>query len=55
MKKKAAFLDRDGVLNKTPNKGRYITKIKDIEWKEGSLDALSILKKNSNGGSLLES
>jgi len=44
--RKFIFLDRDGVLNKTPNKGRYITKIKDIEWKEGSLDALSILKKN---------
>jgi len=45
--RKFIFLDRDGVLNKKANKGQYITKIEDIEWREGSLEALSILKKNS--------
>ena len=42
--RKFIFLDRDGVLNKRPTQGRYITKVDDIKWQEGSLDALSILK-----------
>ena len=44
--RKFIFLDRDGVLNKKPDKGKYVTKIDDIKWRDGSLDALSILKKN---------
>ena len=44
--RKFIFLDRDGVLNEKPEKGKYITKIDDIKWRDGSLDALSILKKN---------
>jgi len=43
--RKFIFLDRDGVLNKKPNPGKYIKKIEEIEWREGSLEALSILKK----------
>ena len=43
--RKFIFLDRDGVLNKKANKGQYIMKIEDIEWREGSLEALSFLKK----------
>jgi len=45
--RKFIFLDRDGVLNKKPNPGKYIKKIEEIEWREGSLEALSILKKNA--------
>ena len=45
-KKKFIFLDRDGVLNVKPEKGDYLSNIKQINWKDGSLDALNILKKN---------
>jgi len=45
-KKKFIFLDRDGVLNVKPKKGQYIANINEINWKNGSLEALSILKKN---------
>ncbi len=41
---KAAFLDRDGVIN--IDKG-YVSKIKDFKWIEGAIDALKILKENN--------
>ena len=44
--KKFIFLDRDGVLNKKPKKGNYVCNTNQIKWKEGSLNALNILKKN---------
>ena len=42
---KFIFLDRDGVLNKKPKEGRYLSRVEDIEWKEGSLEGLAILNK----------
>jgi histidinol-phosphate phosphatase family protein len=44
---KFIFLDRDGVLNKKPKKGKYVTKISEIKWRKGSLEALKILKDNN--------
>ncbi|MFX1303244.1 MAG: D-glycero-beta-D-manno-heptose 1,7-bisphosphate 7-phosphatase [Promethearchaeota archaeon] len=40
-KRKAIFLDRDGVINKEVN---YLSKPNDFEFIEGSIDALKILK-----------
>jgi D-glycero-D-manno-heptose 1,7-bisphosphate phosphatase len=44
--KKFIFLDRDGVLNKKLKKGKYVTKLSEIKWRKGSLEALKILKDN---------
>ena len=41
---KAAFLDRDGVIN--IDKG-YVSKIEDFKWIEGAIDAIKILKENN--------
>jgi|OM-RGC.v1.021122244 D-glycero-D-manno-heptose 1,7-bisphosphate phosphatase len=41
--KKAAFLDRDGVINKDIG---YLHKIEDFKWVDGAIEALKILKKN---------
>lgn len=41
-KKKAVFLDRDGVINKEVN---YLSNPDDFEFIEGSIEALKILKK----------
>ena len=41
---KAAFLDRDGVVN--VDKG-YLHKIEDFKWIEGAIEALKILKENN--------
>ena len=43
MLKSAAFLDRDGVINK--DKG-YIYKISDFEWILGAKDAIKYLNQN---------
>ena len=40
--KKAAFLDRDGVINEDTG---YLHKIEDFRWIEGAIPALKILKK----------
>ena len=40
--KKAAFLDRDGVINKDIG---YLHKIEDFKWVDGAIEALKILKK----------
>ena len=40
---KAAFLDRDGVLNKDIG---YLYKISDFEWIEGAKESIKFLKDN---------
>ena len=40
--KKAAFLDRDGVINEDIG---YLHKIKDFIWVKGAIKALKTLKK----------
>jgi len=37
------FLDRDGVINRFPGNGGYVTKIKDFHFLPGSLRAIHIL------------
>lgn len=44
MRKPAAFLDRDGVINK--DKG-YVYKIKDFQWIEGAVDAIKFLNESN--------
>ena len=41
---KAAFLDRDGVINEDTG---YLKNIKDFKWIEGAIEALKILKENN--------
>jgi D-glycero-D-manno-heptose 1,7-bisphosphate phosphatase len=40
---KVVFLDRDGVINKFPGNGAYVTKIKDFHFIPGSLEAIKEL------------
>ena len=40
---KIVFLDRDGVINKFPGNGKYVTKLKEFHFVPGALDALRIL------------
>lgn len=40
---KIAFLDRDGVINKFPGNGNYVTKVKDFHFIPGSLEAIRLL------------
>ena len=40
---KIVFLDRDGVINKFPGNGKYVTKLKEFRFVPGALDALRIL------------
>jgi len=42
---KVVFLDRDGVINKFPGNGKYVTKLKEFSFVPGALDALRILTK----------
>lgn len=42
---KVVFLDRDGVINKFPGNGNYVTKLKDFHFIPGSLDAIRQLTK----------
>jgi D-glycero-D-manno-heptose 1,7-bisphosphate phosphatase len=44
MLKPAAFLDRDGVINKDKE---YVYKIKDFEWIEGSQESIKFLNENN--------
>lgn len=37
------FLDRDGVINKFPGRGKYITSLKEFKFIPGSLEALKSL------------
>ena len=41
--KRVIFLDRDGVINRFPGHGGYVTRIKDFRFLPGSLKALKIL------------
>ena len=43
--KKAAFLDRDGVINEDTG---YLHSIEDFKWIKGAIEALKILKKHNN-------
>ena len=47
---KVVFLDRDGVINKYPGDGLYITRVKDLKILVGSLEAI---KQLSDAGFLL--
>jgi len=40
---KIVFLDRDGVINRFPGNGGYVTKIKDFHFLPGSLKSVNIL------------
>ncbi|MGE0268896.1 MAG: D-glycero-alpha-D-manno-heptose-1,7-bisphosphate 7-phosphatase [Candidatus Omnitrophota bacterium] len=40
---KIAFLDRDGVINKFPGNGKYVTKVKNFQFIRGSLEAIRML------------
>ncbi len=40
---KAVFLDRDGVINRFPGNGLYVTKLKDFHFLPGALEALKAL------------
>ena len=42
--RKAAFLDRDGVINEDTG---YLNSIKDFKWISGAIEALKILKENN--------
>jgi len=42
---KVVFLDRDGVINKFPGNGSYVTTLKEFHFVPGSLDAMRILTK----------
>ncbi len=37
---KLVFLDRDGVINKFPGNGKYVTKVKNFHFIPGSLEAI---------------
>ena len=48
MKKyKIAFLDRDGVINKSNINGGYIGKINHLKFVNGALNAIKLLKKKN--------
>ncbi|MCD4780629.1 MAG: HAD-IIIA family hydrolase [Candidatus Omnitrophica bacterium] len=40
---KVVFLDRDGVINKFPGNGNYVTKIKEFHFISGSLESIRCL------------
>jgi histidinol-phosphate phosphatase family protein len=40
---KVVFLDRDGVINKFPGNGLYVTKVKDFHFLPRALEALKLL------------
>lgn len=46
-KTKIAFLDRDGVLNKSEIKSGYVGFIKDFKWIPGAKKAIKFLKKKN--------
>ena len=43
---KIVFLDRDGVINKFPGNGNYVTKLKGFSFISGSLEAIETLTKH---------
>jgi len=40
---KIVFLDRDGVINKFPGNGNYVTLVKEFQFLPGSLEAIRLL------------
>lgn len=42
---KVVFIDRDGVINRFPGPGHYVTKVKDFHFIPGSLQAIAELTK----------
>jgi histidinol-phosphate phosphatase family protein len=40
----AVILDRDGVLNRRPPRGEYVTRPEDFEWLPGAREALALLR-----------
>lgn len=42
-KKKVIFLDRDGVINKFPGRGKYVTSLRNFKFIPGSLAAIKKL------------
>jgi histidinol-phosphate phosphatase family protein len=40
----AVILDRDGVLNKRPPRGEYVTRPEEFEWLPGAREALALLR-----------
>jgi len=40
---KIAFLDRDGVINRYPGHGKYVTKLKEFHFLPGALEGISRL------------
>jgi D-glycero-D-manno-heptose 1,7-bisphosphate phosphatase len=43
--KKAVFLDRDGVINRKPPEGEYVTRWEDLELLPGVAEAITVLAK----------
>ena len=43
---KVVFLDRDGVINKFPGNGKYVTKLKDFHFLPGALEGIRLLTEN---------
>ncbi len=41
---KAAFLDRDGVINRKARKGEYITRWEDVQFLPGVVEAIALLQ-----------
>jgi D-glycero-D-manno-heptose 1,7-bisphosphate phosphatase len=41
--KRAAFLDRDGVINRKPPEGRYVTRWEDLQFLPGVPEAIALL------------
>src|SRR5258708_15767421 len=41
--KRAAFLDRDGVINRKPPEGQYVTRWEEMEFLPGVPEAISLL------------
>ncbi len=42
--RRAAFLDRDGVLNERPAPGEYVTSLDEFRWIDGAADAVARLR-----------
>ena len=45
---KVVFLDRDGVINKFPGNGSYVTKVKDFHFIPGALEAIRSLTESQH-------
>src|SRR5215472_4532023 len=43
MNNRAAFLDRDGVINRKPPDGQYVTGWKEMEFLPGTVEAIRLL------------